>query len=135
MARRMTLNLREIEVFKPYSNEFPHDLLLREGLDDDCAATWLQAETLRVAKRESEVLGVYAMNRIDREDFRVLGVLIAPASRKQGLGRWLIGHAIGVAESKGGRRVTLESPGSSRIFARMGFERGPEVWTFDLIQE
>ena len=37
----MPLNLREVEVFRPYSNEIPEDLLWAEGLQETEVARWL----------------------------------------------------------------------------------------------
>ncbi len=130
-----TLNLREVEVFRPYSDEFPHALFEGQGCAEDEIDAWLSAETLRVAKRGDEVLGVYAMSRTSVEEFELKGVIVTPFMRKRGLGRWLTGHAIGVAESKGGRHVVLTHNGGSRCFARMGFVAVAEGWRFDLVPE
>lgn len=129
------LNLRDIEVFKPYADEVPEAMLVDAGGDDRCVTTWLEAATLRVAKLDAEVLGCYAMDRLSTFEFRLHGVVVAPSKRKQGLGRWLTGHAIGVAESKGGRQVSLPQVGSSRCFQHIGFVRREQDWVFDLIQE
>ena len=129
------MNLREVEVFKPYSNEFPEEMLLAEREDEAFVDAWLNAEILRVGKRGEEVLGVYAMNRIDSVNFELLGVIVSQRVRKQGLGRWLVGHAIGVAESKGGRYLHLKQTGSSRTFVNVGFVKDKDQWTFEMIQE
>ena len=129
------LNLREIEIFKPYDSEFPADFLLNEGGDEACLDAWLASQTLRVAKRGEQVLGGYAMNRLSSREFRLLGVVVDAPIRKQGLGRWLVGHAIGVAESKGGRVVTIPQVRSSRCFVHMGFEQVESGWEFTLIPE
>ena len=107
------------------------------------------AEILRVAKLAGDIVAVYAMQRRGNT-FHLFGVVVAPSVRKQGLGRWVTGHAIGVAESKGGRHLTLDNGGSSRCFSRMGFKRMPEdsgrdsagnklrvagILQFDMIQE
>ncbi len=143
----MGLNLREVEVFKPYVNEFPEHLLLNEGAEEAVLTAWQEAQILRVAKRGSSLLGAYAMQRQQLagggEEFCLLGVVVDPVFRRQGLGRWLTGHAIGVAESKGGRRLCLHSPpgcgGGTRMFTRMGFARPGAAsageMVFDLIPE
>ena len=71
------MNLREVEVFKPYTDEFPETLLLAEEADDACLDRWQVAEILRIAKRGTEILGVYAMNRTDALHFDLLGVVVA----------------------------------------------------------
>ena len=127
--------MRQVEVFRPYTDEFPEHLLLAEGADDQCLTLWAEAEMLRVAKRGEEVLGAYAMVRLDTERFLLHGIVVAPPVRHQGLGRWLTGHAIGVAESKGGRYLELADTGGSRCFARMGFERAADSFHFAMIPE
>ena len=173
----MKLKLRDVEVFKPYPNEFPEELLVDAQVSDEIIERWHDAPILRVAKRGDEVLGVYAMSQrlpldeslaavpeasggqqISRRSgwaFLLYGVVIAPQVRRQGLGRWLIGHAIGVAESKGGQQLWLAQSGGSRCFNKLGFtghtypepyaqipdamlpnmQTGQELLRFDMIQE
>ena len=118
----MALNLREVEIFRPYNNEFPEQLLLDAGVSEDDLHYWSDAEMLRVAKLGEQMLAVYSMDR-QGTDYLLHGIVVDPRYRKQGLGRWFAGHAIGVAESKGGRLVWLTQSGGSRCFLRMGFER------------
>ena len=65
------MNLRDIEVFRPYPHELPEVILERAGLDELSMDTWLSAETLRIAKLHDEVVGVYAMDRIDTTQFNL----------------------------------------------------------------
>ncbi len=131
----MALDLRQIEVFKPYDQELPHSLLEEEAFSDETIARWLDAEILRVGKLGSEVLGVYAMERADATRFLLHGVVVSRSTRKQRLGRWLVGHAIGVAESKGGRHLQAAGNRSSRLYMRMGFTQRDGQHIFDMIQE
>lgn len=136
----MAINLRQVEIFKPYANELPEQLLVDAGADEAQLAAWLQAPILRVAKLQDELLAAYAMQRDDQQTFALHGVVVEPRRRKQGLGRWLTGHAIGVAESKGGRRLLLVAPTArgqfTRMFTHMGFTRDPSGrMCFDLIPE
>ncbi len=131
----MALNLRDIEIFRPYSHESPEVILERAGLDDVSMGRWLGAETLRIAKLHDDIAGVYAMDRTDTTRFSLHGVVVVPALRKQGLGRWLVGHAIGVAESKGGRYLHARPSGRSCIYARIGFSMQAHGHVFAMIQE
>ena len=137
-----TINSREIEVFKPYDSEYPEALLFAQGGDEATVDAFRDEEIVRVAKRGEEVLGLYVMRSKDNqgqrpEIYELLCVIVEPAVRKQGLGRWLIGHAIGVAESKGGRHMRIEQPGTSRCFQGVGFVRtgNGRALQFDMIQE
>jgi len=131
----MPINTREIEVFKPYSNEAPEALLMNEGFTDAQIDIWLDSDLLRVAKRGEEVLGLYAMNIADGETYQLLGIVIAPNARKQRVGRWLVGHALGVAESKGGRHVMFAHQRSGRFFTAIGFVTVDGGQRFDILPE
>lgn len=129
------LNIREIEVFRPYTNEVPEDLLLAEPFSASEVDAWLQADMVRVAKRKEEVLAVYAMDPGDNLVFHLHGVVVAQRWRKQGLGRWLVGHAIGVAESKGARHVQVLNPKTLRFWRSLNFVEDGAGMRFDLIPE
>ena len=131
----MAINLRSVEVFKPYASELPEALLEAERLSEQTIDRWFDAETLRIAKIGTDVLGAYAMDRIDAINFELHGVIVDPRVRKQGLGRWLVGHAIGVAESKGGRHLHTRATSGTRMYKALGFEDSGDQHTFDMIQE
>ncbi len=131
----MTFQLREIEVFRPYGNEVPEDLLWSLGFAQDVIDRWLAADLVRVAKLGEQVMGLYAMDIGDGITYRLHGVAVAKHARKQGLGRWLVGHAIGVTESKGGRHVHFPCAKAGRFFAAIGFVAGPEGQRFDMYRE
>ena len=131
----MAVNLREVELFRPYSNEFPENLLWDAGADETCVARWQSAEIVRIARYQDELAAVYAMDRPEPTQFILHGLVVAQPLRKQGLGRWVVGHAIGVAESKGGRHIQLPASGGTRCFSRIGFVTDGSGWRFDLIPE
>ena len=79
------MNFRAIEVFKPYTDEFPEDLLIAQQCDQ--ADVWRDAEILRIAKKGEDIQGVYAMNRVDATTFDLLGIVVSTTVAKQGLGR------------------------------------------------
>ncbi len=135
MVDRLSKTLREVEVFRPYSNEVPEDLLWAENFSAATVERWLAAEMIRIAKRDDTMLGVYAMDRGDGLSYLLHGIVVAPAWRKQGLGRWLVGHAIGVAESKGARQVRISELHGRRFFGLIGFVPDGEGLRFDLIPE
>lgn len=77
---------------------------------------------MRVAKHQGEVIGVYVIEPVDPLRYRLLELAVAPGYRGKGLGRWLLGHAIGLAESKGAREILVRGQTSRRFFATVGFE-------------
>lgn len=96
---------------------------------------WLAAEMVRVAKRHEEVLALYSMDPGDGICYLLHGVLVVPKCRQQGLGRWLMGHAIGVAESKGARRLRLTTTKNKGFFFASGFAQKGNEALFELIPE
>ena len=131
----MTVVFREVEVFRPYPNEFPDHLLWDAGADETCVEQWQAAEMVRIVKYCGEIVALYAMDRDDTTIFCLHGLVVAASWRKQRLGRWVIGHAIGVAESKGARHIVVPATGASRCFARIGFNAEGRGWRYDLIPE
>ncbi|MEM7077288.1 MAG: GNAT family N-acetyltransferase [Pseudomonadota bacterium] len=127
--------IRSVEVFRPYNNEFPGELLWDQGVDDARLDIWADAAIVRIAKQDEQILGIYAMDREGSAAFHLHGVIVAPPARRRGLGRWLVGHAIGVAESKGGRYLLAPVAGASRMLSRIGFARTADGLRFDLLPE
>jgi len=116
---------RDARIFRPYPDEIPWDLLHHV----DCVETGHpQGAQMRIAKLDGEVIGVYVIEPVDTLRYRVLDLAVAPGYRNHGLGRWLLGHAIGVAESKGAREILVQGQSRRRFFASVGFtEDGPDL--------
>ena len=131
----MTFKLREIEVFRPYSTEVPEDLLWSMDFSEQEVDRWLNSDLLRVAKLGEQVMGVYAMDVADSVTYLLHGVVVATRARKQGLGRWLVGHALGVAESKGARGVLFPHSTHNRFLGGIGFVGVDAGQRFDMYQE
>ena len=111
----MSLDPRKVPIYRPYPDEMPW-ALLPEGLPPP------DPNLTRIAKLGDEVIGVYAVERPAALHFRITALVVAERHRRQGLGRWLLGHAIGICESKGAREISAP-PSASRLFAHRGFAR------------
>lgn len=131
----MALSLREVDVFKPYSDEFPYELFAQLGLSESRYGLCVAADFVRVAKLASEVIGAYALQAETAGRYTLHAVVVASSQRKQGLGRWLVGHAIGISESKGGRVVYLPHSTQSRFFGHIGFVKDGAGQRYDLVPE
>lgn len=131
----MALTLRDIEVFKPYCDEFPYDLFAGLGLADEDYERCVAADYVRVAKLAGKVIGAYSLHADTRQQFTLLAVVIAPEYRRQGLGRWLVGHAVGISESKGSRAVYLPYDAAPDFFKHFGFVSDGDGQRYDLIPE
>ena len=114
---------RDARIFRPYPGEVPWP-------DPDPAWT-------RVAKLDDVVIGAYEIERPSALRFRIKALWVDPAHRGNGLGRWLLGHAIGTAESQGAREI--EAPADVPFYARYGFpapaEEGGKVSVLILTPE
>ncbi|MCY4564081.1 MAG: GNAT family N-acetyltransferase [Gammaproteobacteria bacterium] len=104
---------RKVPVYRAYRDEIPWDLLPAADIDPD----WV-----RVAKLDGEVIGVYAVHPLSGVEFRIDFVVVAPPHRGQGLGSWLLRHAIGVCETKGAREIVADSAPGTTIFSKAGFK-------------
>ena len=98
-------------------------------------------EVLRVAKLGERIIGCYAMSEstpIDDQgarSFSLAMVIVEPNYQGNGVGRWLVGHAIGVAESKGGRHLEARLHGPADFFIGLGFQATHDGFIFDMYPE
>ncbi len=112
---------KEVSIYYPYAEEIPYDLLEDAGADPERVANLSNEPFIRVAKHSGQVIGVYLLSQLDAQTFCLDALAVAPAFRNRGLGSWLVGHAIGVSESRGGRRVVVPRPYAGGLLARQGF--------------
>ena len=108
--------LRQLNLLRPYPDAVPWALFESAALADAQVA-WLEDRVaaaldddpqvhLRVAKLEDQPVGVYLLEQSDGYGFRLIYLQVASAWQHRGIGRWILGHALGLAESKGGRALT-----------------------------
>lgn len=117
-----TVRPQDIPIFRPYPDEVPWALLACAGGDEDTLAATLEPDRIRVAKDAGTVAGCYAIRPINAICFELVALAVADGYRRHGLGRWLLGHAIGLAESKGAREILVRGQRHRRFLARVGFE-------------
>ena len=113
---------RDVRLFRPYTDEVPWELLLEAGADEDVLRDALEQNLLRVGKHEGNVVGAYAVRPRTKTCFELVALAVDPAWRRKGIGRWLLGHAVGLAETKGAREIVAPSGGPGEGFlVRLGF--------------
>jgi ribosomal protein S18 acetylase RimI-like enzyme len=116
---------RDARMLRPYPEEIPWDLLLDADPSRARVESYLSDELTRVAKLDDVVIGVYALQRIDATSFELMNIAVAESHQGTGLGGRLLGHAIGLAESKGARVIEVGTGNSSfdalRFYQRAGF--------------
>ncbi|MEC8346892.1 MAG: GNAT family N-acetyltransferase [Pseudomonadota bacterium] len=131
----MALSLRDFEVFRGDPAALP------EAMATALATIAPAPEVLRVAKLGERIIGCYAMNEptpIDDQgarSFSLAMVIVEPNYQGNGVGRWLVGHAIGVAESKGGRHLKARLHGPADFFKGLGFQATHDGFIFDMYPE
>jgi len=87
----------------------------------------LVLEGPRVALGPPGGLRAYCAFRVVLDEMHVMNVAVAPGERRQGLGRWLLGFAMGRAARAGARCALLELRAGNRealaLYESLGFRR------------
>lgn len=131
----MALGLRDYEVFRGDPAALP------ENMAAVLSSLVRPPDVLRVAKLGELIIGCYAMHEPTPVDdhvvrtFSLVMVMVEPKYQGNGVGRWLVGHAIGVAETKGGRYLAAQLAGPAAFFAGLGFQATAEGFQFDMYPE
>ena len=94
------ISVADVTVYRPFPGEVPGDLVGADAPLDD----------VRIAKVDGRVVGAYRLAQVDAERFAIRALGVYPAFRRAGVGRWLLGHAIGIAESRGARIIDAKGP-------------------------
>lgn len=111
---------RDYPIFRPREDECPDKLL---GLP---VGEPVNLDVIRVAKHHDKVVAAYKYKRLSALVFEIERLGVRKPYRCRGLGSWMLAHAIGIIESKGGREVIVHAP-FCEFFARFGFEvAGPD---------
>ena len=128
--------VRSTDFYRPVGSELPAVLLealaaataetlaeLGQRLAADSTMTRVLA---RIEPAPGYPIGLYSLCRREPQRFEITALVVASAARRQGFGWRLLGHALGLAESKGGRRVDLRLPADAlparRLCAAFGFD-------------
>jgi len=128
---------RKVDVFRPYPDEVPWDLLGQAGIAEEELSALLSLDFVRVAKHRGRVVGAYGLRPLEPTRYELVALVVERAYRRRGLGRWLAGHAIGLAETKGGREI-LARPGAAagrRFLEQLDFEPDGDGLLLTLIPE
>lgn len=131
----MALGLRDYEVFRGEPAALP------ENMAAVLSSLVRPPDVLRVAKLGELIIGCYAMHEptpIDEQVARIFSlamVMVEPNYQGNGVGRWLVGHAIGVAETKGGRHLAAQFAGPADFFRGLGFQVTAAGFRFDMYPE
>ena len=120
-AAATPFSYRQVKIGPPLADEAPQPA--DDGLD-----------VVRVARWQGRVVGGYRLTRVAPLRFGIAALVVCEGFRGWGVGRWLLGHAIGVAESKGAR--IIDAPCSATgLFRAVGFEAGERGLQLQLAPE
>lgn len=106
---------RRFPIYRPHWHERPTQLLARDIWRDT------ELDWIRIAKDKDEVIAAYEIEQKDAWNFSVLSLQVAESYRNQGLGRWMLLHAVGLVESRGGRFVHTQCRNHRDFVMRNGF--------------
>lgn len=110
----MSLAPREYPVFRPYWRERPTQLLQQSIEESDL-------DWIRIAKHHGQVIAAYRIEQQDVFNYSILSIAVDSNYRHQGIGRWMVLHAVGLIESKGGRVVHVTNSTHDSWWVWCGF--------------
>lgn len=100
----------------------PWDLLLLGGADRQVLQEVVALELVRVAKLEGRIVAAYGIRPETPTCYELVALTVEDVWRGRAFGRWLMGHALGLAESRGGREVVVRGQRYADFLRRFGFE-------------
>lgn len=119
----------------------PVDLLVEGGLSAERISGLRGAPLIRVAKTgmeqdEGRIVGVYLCTVLTPARHRLEALAVDRAWRQRGIGSWLVGHALGVSESRGAREFEARAgTAADGLLERLGFVRQESIWLFRIDPE
>ncbi len=138
MTQRVDLQFlsRDVRIYFPLRDEYPVDLLVQGGLAEEDHPDLSQKPFLRVAKCRGEVVGVYYSRVITPTRHQMESLAVNPPWRGRGIGSWLVGHALGVSESRGAKELAARANTSADgLFQRLHFVRVYDNWQMNIDPE
>lgn len=126
---------RDATIYRPYTDEIPWDLLLEADPDERRVRAYTDPDLIRVAKYEGVAVGAYVIRPLSAIRTELCTLVVSKPFRRAGLGRWLLGHAIGLTETRGGREIFVAGVPLRGLFARTGFKVVDGGLLFELTPE
>lgn len=108
---------RGYRVFRPRWEERPTNLLSCQ-FEKEVELDWV-----RVAKHKNVVVAAYKIAMLNSNVYKISSLAVDERYRGCGLGSWLLLHALGLIESKGGQTVHANWGCRSSLLQRIGFEQ------------
>ena len=81
------------------------------------------------------MIAAYKIHTIDSFTYMITWIQVSEPYRRMGIGGWLLAHAAGVIETRGGRSILVNSE-PQPFLTRFGFvEVNEQELRYDMIQE
>jgi GNAT superfamily N-acetyltransferase len=126
----------DVRIFYPLEGESPAQMLVSGGLDASFLPRLAREPLIRVAKHRGEIIGAFLSSQIGAEVHRLEALAVCAPFRRRGVGSWLVGHAIGVSESRGARTfLARANTGADGLFRRLGFQIEAADWVMRIDPE
>ena len=106
---------RGYPIFRPHWDERPTSLL------HCCIDAEEDLDWIRIAKHEGRVIAAYQIELVQNFVYRIVSLVVDEEYRREGLGGWMLLHALGLIESRGGRSVLVEWNRNTSMLERVGF--------------
>ncbi len=107
---------RGYPVFRPRWDERPTCLLACKFEKEE------ELDWVRVAKHKNAVIAAYRIEALGTNNYAILALAVDEDYRGYGLGRWMLLHALGLIESKGGQTVHASWSCKSSLLQSTGFD-------------
>lgn len=92
------------------------------GADRESLQKVVALDLVRVAKLDGRIVGAYGIRPQTPTCYELVTLVVEAGWRGRAFGRWLMGHALGLAESRGGREVLVRGQHHAAFLQRFGFE-------------
>jgi len=126
----------DIRIYYPLRGEMPAELLLSGCLDESLLPRLSQEPLIRVAKLHGEVIGAYLSTEVSAQIHRLEALAVLAPFRRRGIGSWLVGHALGVSETRGARTcLACANTEADGLFRRLGFQHEEDQWVMRIDSE
>jgi GNAT superfamily N-acetyltransferase len=114
----VTTRTPTLRIYRPWQDGVPTQLFADAGFEPPSD---LDSDWVRVGRIGKGTVAAYALARLDATAFTVRCLVVARHYRGRGLGRWMLGHAIGISEGKGARTLDVVPAPVTSLFLHAGF--------------
>jgi aminoglycoside 6'-N-acetyltransferase I len=129
------LKLTDISIKQLAATEdIPYTLLLDADPSKECIEKYLIKSEIYVAKLGDEIIGVYVLYPINKEQAEIKNIAVEEKLQGKGVGKLLLEDAFKKAKVKGYKELIIgtgnSSVGQLYLYQKTGFEMAAIKWNF-----